>query len=69
MWTINDLVHLLSIILRKTATNANVINQTDMIREQLVNVVEHLAAKEPDISLRSWWSPNTELKERGYWTL
>jgi len=20
-----------------------------------VNIVEHLAAKEPDISLRSWW--------------
>jgi len=29
-----------------------------------VNIVEHSAAKEPDISLRSWWRPNTELKER-----
>ncbi len=42
--------------------------QTDTVREQLVNLVEHLAAKETDISLRRWWRPNTELKEREYWT-
>jgi len=28
-----------------------------------VNIVEHLAAKEPDVSLRSWWR-QTELKQR-----
>ncbi len=28
--------------------------QTDTVRDQLVNIVEHLAAKEPDIYLRSW---------------
>ncbi len=37
-------------------------------REQLVNIVEHLAAKQTDISLRRWWRPKTELKEREYWT-
>ncbi len=31
-------------------------------------MVEHLAAIEPDISLRWWWRPNTELKESEYWT-
>ena len=39
--------------------------QTDSVREQLVNIVEHLAAKEPKISLRTWWRPKTELKEEG----
>ena len=24
-----------------------------------------LAAKEPDVSLESWWGPNLELKEKG----
>ncbi len=36
--------------------------QTDTISDYLVNTVEHLATKEPDISLRSWWRPKTELK-------
>lgn len=26
-------------------------------------VFRHLAAKEPDITCRSWWRPKTELKE------
>ncbi len=30
--------------------------------------MEHLAAKETDISLRRWWRPKTELKEGEYWT-
>ncbi len=33
-----------------------------------MNIVEHLAAEEPDISLRSWWRPKTELQESEYWT-
>ncbi len=33
-----------------------------------LNIVEHLSVKEPDISLRWWWRPKTELKEREYWT-
>ncbi len=37
------------------------------VREQLVNIVELLAAKETDISLRRCWRPKTELKEREYW--
>ncbi|XP_044031021.1 uncharacterized protein LOC122865990 [Siniperca chuatsi] len=35
--------------------------QTDAVRVQLLNIAEHLAAKEPDVSLRR---PNTELTER-----
>ncbi len=38
--------------------------QTDKVSEWLVNTVEHLAAKEPDISLRRWWRPKTDQKER-----
>lgn len=38
--------------------------QTNMIGHWLVNIVEHLDAKEPDRSLRSWWRPKMELKER-----
>ena len=30
------------------------IQQKDPIRDQLVNIVKHLAAKEPEISLRNW---------------
>jgi len=41
----------------------NTAKHTDTVREQVVNVVEHLAAEEPGVSLRSWWRPNTELKE------
>ena len=33
-------------------------------RDQLVNSVEHLTAKEPEFSLRSWWRPKPELKEQ-----
>ncbi len=38
------------------------------VSDLLVNTVEHLAAKEPDISLRDWWRPKTELKESEYLT-
>lgn len=31
-------------------------------------MVEHLVAKEPDISLESWWRPKVEPKESEYWT-
>lgn len=34
------------------------------IKHQMVNIVQLLAAKELDISLRSWWS----WKESEYWT-
>lgn len=33
-------------------------------RNELVNIVEQIAAKDPDISLLRWWCPNTEHKER-----
>ena len=39
--------------------------QTDPVRDQLVNMVERLAAKDPEVSLRSWWRPKPELKEEG----
>lgn len=34
----------------------------------MVDVVEHLAANEPDISLWSRWRPKTKLEESEYWT-
>lgn len=34
----------------------------------MVNIVQRLAAKEPDISLRSWETPKRELKESAHWT-
>ena len=37
--------------------------QTDPVRDQLVNIVEHLAAKEPEVSLSSW-RPKQELEEK-----
>ena len=37
----------------------------DSVRDQLVNIVEYLAAKEPEVPLRSWWRPKPELKEEG----
>ncbi len=41
--------------------------QTDTVRDCLLNKREHLAAKSRYcISLKSWWRPNTELKERKY---
>ncbi len=38
--------------------------QTEIIgrNNYLVNIMEHIAAKEPDISFRSWWILKTELK-------
>lgn len=39
--------------------------QTEFI-DYLVNVVERLAATEADISFRSWWRTNLELKQ--FWT-
>ena len=42
--------------------------QTDPVRDQLVNMVERLAAKDPEVSLRSWWRPKLELKQRESWT-
>ncbi len=34
------------------------------VSDYLVNTVEHLAAKEPDISFRSWWRPKKGAKTR-----
>ncbi len=42
--------------------------QTDTVSNQLVNIMEHLAAKEPDVSFRSWWRPKQSKKEGEYWT-
>lgn len=39
--------------------------QTEFI-DYLVNVAERLAATEADISFRSWWRTNLELKQ--FWT-
>ncbi len=39
--------------------------QTDEVSDQMVNIVELLAAKEPNISFRSWWRMRTELKGVG----
>lgn len=37
--------------------------QTDTVREQLVNLEDHLATEEPDGSLGRWWRPNTEQRD------
>lgn len=34
------------------------------VRDELVNTAEHLAEKETDVSLRRWWRPETERKDR-----
>ena len=39
--------------------------QPDPVGDQPVNMVEHLAATEPEVSLRSWWRPKPELEEEG----
>lgn len=36
---------------------------TEAVSDKLVSIVEHLAAKELNISLRSWWRSKTEVKE------
>lgn len=36
--------------------------QMDSVVDKLVNIKGHLAAKEADISLRTWWRPKAELK-------
>ncbi len=36
--------------------------QTDKVSGKLVNMVEPLAADRPDISLRNWWRPKSELQ-------
>lgn len=41
--------------------------QTDKVRDSLVNIVKHLLAIGPDSSLRGWWRPKRELKAE--WTL
>ncbi len=44
-------------------------NEKDMkVRDYFVNIAEHLAAKESETFLKSWWRPNQSLKEREYWT-
>ncbi len=40
----------------------------DKVGYSLVSIAELLAAKEPDICLRSWCKSKTELKESEYWT-
>ncbi len=40
--------------------------QTDTVRDKLVNTVEHFVVKEPIFSLRR--RTNTELQEREHWT-
>lgn len=36
---------------------------TEAVSDKLVSIVEHLAAKELNISLRSWWRSKMEVKE------
>lgn len=36
--------------------------QNDRQVNLLVNIEVNLAAEEPDITLRSWWTPEAELK-------
>lgn len=36
-------------------------------RDELANVVEHLAAEESDVLLRRWWRPKTELTVIRWW--
>lgn len=48
-------------------TTCSAPNNKQTLREQLVNRVKNLGAKEPEISLWSRWRPNTKLKEKEYW--
>ncbi len=61
--TFNSLFWFSGPILLKTERTG----QTDTVSHGLVSVVEHWAAKEPDISLMSEWRPTTE--PEGEWIL
>ncbi len=39
----------------------------DKVRNQLVNIQEHLAAKEPHISIRSCWRPKQSSQKKEDW--
>lgn len=41
--------------------------QSDAVRHYLVNIAQHLGAKEPHHFHKSWWRPKTEIK--GEWIL
>ncbi len=70
-----NVFQLLVLVLRPTFTvlvqsavfSKKAVGSVLYLHYMLVNTVEHLAAKEPDISLWSWWGPKTEL--RGEWIL
>ena len=55
------LSHNFTVKLKKALTNPPYTSAqqhtADRLSDSLVNKVEHLAAKETDISLRSWWRP------------
>ena len=44
-------------------TEQDVNSRCEQAHKHLVNIEEHLACKEADISLRRWWRPKTELKD------
>ena len=45
----------------RTSINKALPWQTDKVGDELVNIVEHLVVKEPDISLRNEYRPKTKL--------
>ena len=44
-------------------TEQDVNSRCEQAHKHLVNIEEHLACKEADISLRRWWRLKTELKD------
>ena len=53
---------------RTAAHYLAVLQQTDSVRDQLEDTVKLFAAKETDVSLRTWWRSKSEQKEVEYWT-
>lgn len=39
----------------KTVDKPTVCQAADKVSNRLVNMLEHLEAEEPDVSLRNWW--------------
>ena len=57
-----------AVISEKAPKNHCVIPAKRQNSSRPVNVAEHVAAKEPGVSLRRWWRPKQSQRRRKYWS-